>query len=161
MTLVNEGGRTGPSTGMPAKLELPTQAGHSWGTSQWSTQRLDERHGERIKIRGTRSERGTTNDHLPTTGEVSPPRSPRKRHHSPPQDSDAVDLGLTLDNPRVYRFLLRPLSSHRPHHRGVLGRMRNNSDNILENFGEGETVVGGCLVQHMRTTSRRCVCDEG
>jgi hypothetical protein len=65
----------------------------------------------------------------PTTGEVFL-RLPAPHENiiiTPPRESDAADLVLILNDPRVYKFLVGPPIPYRLHH-----------------------AVGGCPVQHIR-----------
>ena len=70
---------------------------------------------------------------------------------TPPRDSDAADLVLILNDPRVYKFLIgSPFPYHRHHAEEWLGMAKDESDKVLEDLREGKTIVDGCPVQHIR-----------
>ena len=89
----------------------------------------------------------------PTTGEVFL-RLPVPYENiiiTPPRDSDVADTVLILNDPRVYKSLPGPPFPYEPHHAEEwLGRMKNKSDQVLEDLRKGMTVVDGCPVQHIR-----------
>lgn len=89
----------------------------------------------------------------PTTGELFL-RLPAPYENiviTPPRETDANDLVLMLNDPRIYKFLLAPPFPYRPHHAEEWLRMtRNKSDKILKALREGETVVDGFPVQYIR-----------
>jgi len=89
----------------------------------------------------------------PTTGEVFL-RLPAPHENviiTPPRDSDAVDIALILNDPRVYKNLIGPPLPYRPHHAEEwLRTTKDKSDKILEDLREGKMVVDGCPVQHIR-----------
>ncbi|KAF9650299.1 hypothetical protein BDM02DRAFT_3093385 [Thelephora ganbajun] len=89
----------------------------------------------------------------PMTGEVFL-RLPAPHENiiiTPPRDSDAADLVLILNDPRVYKFLLEPPFPYYLHHAEEwLEMVKKRSDEILEDLREGKTVVDGCPVQYIR-----------
>ena len=89
----------------------------------------------------------------PTTGEVFL-RLPAPHEDiiiTPPRDSDAADIAIILNDPRVYKNLIGPPLPYHPHHAEEwLKKTKNESDKILEDLREGKTMVDGCPVQHIR-----------
>jgi len=89
----------------------------------------------------------------PTTGEVFL-RLPAPHENviiTPPRDSDAADLVLILNDPRVYKFLIAPPFPYRHQHAVEwLGMMTKRSDKVLNDLREGKAVVDGCPVQYIR-----------
>ena len=89
----------------------------------------------------------------PTTGEVFL-RLPAPHENiiiTPPRDSDAADITLILNDPRVYKTLLGPPFPYLPHHAEEWLRVtKERSDKVLEDLREGKTVVDGCPVQNIR-----------
>ena len=89
----------------------------------------------------------------PTTGEVFL-RLPAPHENiiiTPPRDSDAADIAIILNDPRVYKNLIGPPLPYHPHHAEEwLKKTKNESDKILEDLREGKTMVDGCPVQHIR-----------
>jgi len=89
----------------------------------------------------------------PTTGEVFLRLSAPHENIiiTPPRDSDAADITLILNDPRVYKNLLGPPFPYLPQHAEEwLRTTKDKSDKILEDLREGRTVVDGCPVQHIR-----------
>ena len=89
----------------------------------------------------------------PTTGEVFL-RLPAPHENiiiTPPRYSDAAEIVLILNDPRVCKFFIGPPFPHRLHHAEEwVGRIKNKSDEILEDLRKGKTVVDGCPVHHIQ-----------
>lgn len=89
----------------------------------------------------------------PTTGEVFL-RLPAPHENiiiTPPRESDADDLVLMLNDPRIYKFLLTPPFPYYHHHAEEWLRMtKTKSDGILKSLRKGETVVDGSPAQYIR-----------
>lgn len=70
---------------------------------------------------------------------------------TPPRESDAADLVLILNDPRVYKFLVGPPIPYHLHQAEEwLEMAKKDSDEALEDLRKGKMVVGGCPVQRTR-----------